>query len=695
MYKPKEPAAGKEDVQDAKTADTVTSAGSTVASGVAPNTSKPLATTVTGPNVGTYGPQNVSHVPELSRAAWEATNNRGLAWSDDPKSRLAVRMFSRGVMGAAFFTAGGLLTRKQMSGANQYNPTASFTEQQNALQFIAKSIDTLVGTPIKKVVTAVAGEQAGLSAVHFRPTNFRTYGNQMRGRSLGDETVNITFDFFSASVGDAWGRDLAAIIDPNAKKSWIDDKGHVSVSKAFDSAAKAATHYVTYNGGEDWAVAIPYAYFMKGQRHLLAKANPGFQYDFDQGLNGGSFKLHDNKIVGNYNKTGMLDIQTRFTMYNIGTLMYREVYAYVGNLLNGKPAQLYGSPDQSEDAHMNLADRAGNLLKWGARSAVKGAIIMTPSVPFFSITRTPQTKHRGIFIDPEKGSLGYAASPGVVADSLHANSRGLEASRYVDYWSYQHMPDEPNLSRHRVTSPGLTVGNFDPTLVARSTGENRFNAYGRTYGPVDALINVPGKLSTGAANVMTGPAAVLDNIAPSVTHTVKEALGVTEHTSGRFIRPMTYAAISYTPYMYAKAEFSNLWDNGKMDMAAERMINGATRFSWGEFKKGLNEVYNTVRLRPLDDPQREAEGQRRMLVDTSAADTFQETQAQQALKKEEKSHWRERMVSGQPIEKKIIAEHDAKGQASQAQPQKKPSYAEQEEMLKVLKKVAPPTNSIN
>ncbi len=638
--------------------------------------------------MGGYSPQMTPPI-DLTRKSWEATNNRSLGWSEDPKSRLAIRMFSRGVLGAAFFTAGGILTKKWMTGENAYHATESFSQQKNPLQVIAKLIDTVAGKPIETTVAAVAGKEAGLASVRFRSTRYTTFGKEMRGRSLGDEAVNITFDFFCASIGDAWGRDIAGIIDPNTKKTWIDDKGNINVSKAVQQAITKATRYVTYNGGEDWAVAIPYAYFMKGQRELLDRATPGFKYDFDRQLNGGSFRLKDNQIVGNYNKTGMADLQSRFTVYNIGTLMYREAYDYAGQLLKGKDAHLYGSPEGQHE-HKNLLGQAGDLLKWTARSAIKGTIIMTPSVPLFWMTRTPQTKHRGLFIDPEKGMLGRPPNgQGFPGDSIHANTPVPSASTYVDYWQYQHMPGEPVLTRHRVVSPGTNVGRIDPTLVGPAHGPNTFNAHARSFGPVDSVFNGLGKANYDVAHAATIPARWIDDHSMGATHQIKEAMGITDHTPRRFVRPMVYAAASYTPYMYAKAEFANLWDNGKMDLAAERLIDGAAKLNWGEFKKGVGEVYNSVLYRPLADPKREVEAQRRMLVDTSPADVFVETQAEQVIQKQ-KANWRDRVISGPPVEKQVIAAHDEK-----RVPAKKASYAEQEAMRKALEELTPPTNSIN
>jgi len=247
--------------------------------------------------IGAYSP-NSSKPIELSQKAWNESVNdpkTGVPWMNDWKSRMGVRAFSRGIMGAGFFVVGGMLSRKWMKG---YDLTKTFGEQENknALQFLAKSIDTVVGKPIEAIIKTVTGnERRAKRAVLFRSTYYtnklQVGGKTLWGRSLGQEVIDVTFDFFSASVGDALGRDLISGLDPNVKKDWIDDKGHVDVKKAAGHAGKAVWRYLTYNGGEDWAVAIPYVYFMKWQRQYINNFSPGWKYDFDQDKKGGSFKL--------------------------------------------------------------------------------------------------------------------------------------------------------------------------------------------------------------------------------------------------------------------------------------------------------------------------------------------------------------------------------------------------------------------
>lgn len=630
---------------------------------------------------GAYGPQSTR--PLITQKAWDEID-KNKTWMDDPQSRLGIRLFSRGIMGAAFFTTGGFLAKKWMKG---YDPTQSLMHHanKNPLSFIAKLIDTTVGKPIEAAVTSVAGKEMGLRAVHFRPTYWGRSGDKvMRGRSLGDETINITFDFFSASIGDAWGRDIAGWFDPHVKKTWTDEQGNVKIPKAIDAALKATTRYVTYNGGEDWAVSIPYAYFMKGQRALINKASPGFKYDFDRGLNGSALKVSSHHTVGNYNLEGIIDLQNRFTAYNVGTLMYREAYDYIGNKLAGKPNNLYGAPDR--EVPKDLLGKAGDLMKWMARSMVKGAIIMTPAVPFFWITRTPQTKYRTGFIDPEKGMVSKWNDN----KSIFVNSRPVESEFPLSYMEYQTSPT-PNHEGHydHFTFQDLgTVGNFEPGLAQQHTQypqNNNFDPYRKTFGIVDKGLNAVGKMNYRAAGMLDKPAAWADKTFGKTGEYFKSGLGIENNKFKNFTRPMVYAAASYTPYMYAKAEFANLWDNGKMDMSAERMIDGAAHFNWGEFKAGAGEIWSSILHKPLADPEREAEAERRDKIDTSPADIFTKSHAQMEADKHHSGlKWQDRVISARPTEKTTPV--------PQRQSQ---SLAEREALRKALEELNPPTNAIN
>ena len=710
---------------------------------------------LSGASMGAYGPQANQQI-ELNKKIWEesAKNPKNVPWMSDPKSRLAVRMFSRGIMGAAFFTAGGMLQRKWMVG--EYDVEKSLLEQKNPLQFIAKLVDTGVGKPIEAATLALTGsERKAKKAVLFRSTyyinNHVVDGRPLWGRSLGHEVVDVTFDFFCASVGDAIGRDIAGYFDPNVKKDWIDDKGHIKPQEAVNTAGKALWRYMTYNGGEDWAVSIPYVYFMKGQREWINRMSPGWKYDFDQTKHGGSFKVGGNpfkpdgtvdphhvpSVTGNYALEGILDFQSRFTVYNIGTLMYRELYDHVSNFLHGKPDRLYGAPDAPEQPGKGLLAKTGDVMKWMARSAIKGLIIMTPSVPFFWITRTNQHKHRGLFIHPEHGMMSRKKNddpanshfqPVAVSDYFYAlkykDDSVLKKDVYYSQFNrkasqfkgipYERVgPMDPyyaNPSMWRDPSdphkPGLAGTSFHPYRQQNSLPDRLFNSLGQgQYEVTHSLTHVAESADQHLGGIGQGIKNKLGGFGP-------ENKGSFTYFTGPFSR----ASMSYTPYMYAKAEFANLWDSGKVDLAAERLIDGASSLNWKEVKAGAGEIFNAILYKPFADPEREVEAQRRIVVDTSAPEIFNDEQFKdhkktqmrglkkneaevnliQGLEEQSKQNtplsWRERVVSAKP---EVAGAKDREDKDTRRGIQKSGSYSDQESMRKVLEELNPPTNAVH
>ncbi len=644
---------------------------------------------------GAYGAGNNKPNADLTSSAWE--KSKDAPWAGSPQGRLAIRTVSRGLFGAAAFAAGGLLGERLIRGEvwkagekiteHAYNSNASFFEQKNPIQFLAKSIDTFVGKPIQWAVKTVTGsEQAGLRAVRFRPTKYVDKVTQQMGRSLGEETVGVTFDFFCASVGDAFGRDLINMVDPNTKKPWNDKDGHFSLTDAGKNAAKTAFRYVTYNGGEDWAVAIPYVYFMKGQRALINHFSPGFKYDFDRSLNGGSFKVdNNNKVVGSYGLEGLIDLQSRFTVYNVGTLMYREAYNHVAAKLENKPTALYGAPDDPANANKGVLDKIADVGKWALRSAVKGTMYMTPAVPFFWATRSAQLKHQGVFVNQEQGILSHI--PNGRPNTLRAHELKIDSPiEQVYYANHTNEGWRPVGAKNTFANPL----------------NHEFKPYDQGGTLIDRGFDCIGKVNKKINNKITGMGDRLDDLLESHPHfDPRDKLGI--NFSAQYLPRFANAAVAYTPYMYAKAEMANLWDDGKMDASAERMINGATSFNWGEFKSGVGEVWNSMWKKPLSDPDREQEAQRRIDLDRSAPADFRKAHGERAARLNEKQAKEARDAAlkasgegtGLSWQDRIVAVKGGKTEVSPQFDSRPRTHAESEAMKKALAELDPPTNAIN
>jgi hypothetical protein len=329
-----------------------------------------------------------------------AKGKEGLAWSDSTKGRMAIRLVSRGLFGAAGFAWGQRVIAKQMTG---YHPETWVFDESKPLQVIAKGFDTMFGKPIQAFARRIAPEgQANLWAkesVNFRSKGYY-FGNVLgheQGRSLGAEMVGITFDFASMSVGDATARNIIQLFDPNLQKPWIGEDGKFDDDKLLDYVGKTAWRIISKNQGEDWVAALPYVYQMKWQRQALSKVWDGFKLSSDRQWNGGSFRVNNRgQIVGDYQAAGAIDLHARFVGYNWYTLMYNESYDAVARGFkqwqeNGYKIDATPLLDNPITA---IGDAIGASARYAAKSFIKANLYMNIAVIPFWLFRTPQTKWR-------------------------------------------------------------------------------------------------------------------------------------------------------------------------------------------------------------------------------------------------------------------------------------------------------------
>lgn len=360
--------------------------------------------------------------------------------------RIATRLVTRGVFGALAFTWAGNYANRSLKNYDPasirnfsewrtalFNPHSTpvlaegahevekYINRPNTMQAIAKMFDTAFGEPIKMGARMLAPkgreEFWANKAVQFRPRAMHhdpiskirpdaDWAARHYGRSLGHEVVAITTDFAAASAADAFTRNIAQAIDPNVEKDWYKD-GHFSLSKFGKDWARRTWQVVSFNQGEDWAVAVPYAYFMKWHRNVIDKLSPGFKYASDHSSwNGASDKVlahvDAGKItkltkVGDFQAEGAWDLQARFTVYNVLTLMYREAYKSVGNTLGNwwKGDQWLPKLSLSSNPVEAVVEGAGNAVRYTAKSFIKANLYMQPAVPFFWAFRVAQNKWRG------------------------------------------------------------------------------------------------------------------------------------------------------------------------------------------------------------------------------------------------------------------------------------------------------------
>lgn len=559
----------------------------------------------------------------LTAQAWsdELDHSQHKPWAATIAGRGAIRLFSRGIMGAAFYAIGGRLAR---NGLEHYRPGEAAT---NPVSAIAAGIDKFIGKPIESIATAMGHD--GKALVTFRPTRL-FYNRTSSGRTLGHEVIDVTADFAAMSIGDNFGRDIATALDPNVHHDWIDRPGHIDFEKVAKNVVSRAFHYVTYSAGEDWAMGVPYAFFIKGQRNLIDKYSPGFRYDSDRGLNGGSFKVDDHgKITGSFGFEGAMDLQSRFTVYNIGTLMYRETYMNIKNGLkhwSESGYQIPSPPASLGSAIHSAVDSVGQLSRWAMRDTIKATLYMIPSVPAFWMFRTPQSKYKGTFIHPEKGMIGYMGGKHMNLQAVHAHEWHRSTNKYA-----------PESNRFNEHTPTFFVAN-DGLGGAPSHGDavaNPFASYGEMNESGTALkIDVYNQkhsefdhFSNGFGHFNNEARRTFHNPIEGIRDHYKIDLNNEKLRLKNLTDSFVNASFAYTPYFFMKNDvMATNWDHAKMDMAIERAIDGATHFSPSEIKEGIGEVWASMQGwvaphgAPFKDPARELAAQKAICDDESPAD---------------------------------------------------------------------------
>lgn len=325
---------------------------------------------------------------DTSKEAREMWDSEKKPWASTSGGRLAIRAVSRGVIGAAFYTWG---TQKIMRDMPGYSRDA---KPENMLQYIARGFDIVAGKPIEKIFNAMGKD--GTAIVSFRPSL------KTGARTLGEDAIYNTFDFAMASAGDALGREVIGLFDPAVEKKWRGADGKIK----FPQAVKSLTHAggrIFLSQAEDWFVAVPYTFQQKFQRKVINKFSPGFEYTADSTLHGSCYKLdEDGRIKGTYAWEGALDLQGRFTGYNFGTGLFRDMVSAVKQGVEDTH-KVGKAPEKPTPATMFRAGK--HTLQHGTHyllnRLVKTAVIMTPSVPIFSAMRLPQNRNMGIGLTPD------------------------------------------------------------------------------------------------------------------------------------------------------------------------------------------------------------------------------------------------------------------------------------------------------
>jgi hypothetical protein len=656
--------------------------------------------------LGAYNAKN-SYTADLiatNRQEWEKSKlEKDTPWYQQPLRDTVRRTLSRGLAGAAGYTLGGYYFSKAMS---EYAPHLPST---NIVQKVAKVIDSTITPGIAKAVSAMGHD--GEAFVTFRKTgSYPGYGAK-GGRSLAHEAIMVTGDFASMSIADFWARKTIDTIDANGKKpDWKRDDGSIDWNKAVKTFGKNWYTALTYAAGEDMAVAIPYVLMMEHSTvPLLNKAFPGYRFDHDRNANGGSMIIDGmSRVNGNFTGAGVMALVKRFTEYNVGTLLFRESYHWMGTRLahlwdhKQMPALVKPDPENPNRTPMQTAaDGVKQFGMWLGRSAAKATMYMIPSAALFGAIRVPQHKFRGLFIHPEKGVLMHGERK-----LLHAAA--LEAG---------------------------TVTAETPVFFSQ-TGEAAINPF--THGKLQT--HVPSRGAFDAVLVPVGKAtdAVRESLRAPVGKAINGMFGIRDGAS--YAETALLASMAYVPYFWAKSDvLADKWDTGWMDVALERTIKGGLKGDRKEIRGGVGEIGHALMNEPFSDPSRElyaecrnatkeAPSDNEFDINPNAGESCDFLQPKYAAgqkvtigdpgqlawakrsgvnaPKPEKTHeltWLERTISATPDRPE--PGHDgasladtykiARRMPTDVNERPMRSYAEQQKMREALVRLVPPTNAIN
>lgn len=564
------------------------------------------------------------------------------AWSDSAKGRLAIRMFSRGILGAALFTIGGRMSRTQLVDYDPHTFKWSDTKSR-PLQGIAKLFDEAFGKPIGAMArwrvntkgmtqaeAQLAKANAEWDATMFRSTSYYHSngckldhnGRPMNGRSLGAEMVSVSFDFAMMSVGDAAGRNFVQMIDPHIRKTWmLNDKGekakegekaHFSADKFIQSWGRSAWRIFSKNQGEDWAVALPYVYQMRWQRKMLSKAfsndQKGIKVVFDHAWNGGAHKINnEGKIIGDYQLAGAIDLHGRFVGYNVLTLMFREGYDGLAHKLNRWKQDGY-SLNLHIPKHIDLIGDLNHAVRYGVKSFIKANLYMNPAVVPFWLMRVPQSKWRGGYINTglANGINEIASSEPITNRLLAEAAKQGKSLQELEKSAIHYAPNGNaifNFSTANKRVTGQTLSNtktfyFNNTPVNNIyqgvSGPNSWKIY-EHYEPglstwFSKALNPFGQFSYwlgGKFNQALGalPEGAIKNFigledAAMIAKQRGKAVTMNGTQAGRetFARNFVDASLAYTPYFFAKSELGLRVDDRPTNGSAGKMDNAIYKF---------------------------------------------------------------------------------------------------------------------
>jgi len=608
---------------------------------------------------------------------WAVTDDRWLKdkhhWTDTAAGKAGIEFISRITLGGIFYSLMENSQAMKNLGTYSRSKHEARVEKGEALflEKIAFAVDNTFGKTVVKLADKLyfrgalqkeynpitkreeviydSKGEAVLKARQFARfrENRNIHSNQTRsGRSLGAEMTVVTASFAAMSAGSALMRNLlSGLLNPKERASWSKD-GKFDAAHIAKKTAGKVWEIGTYNAGEDAAVALPYVFYMRWQRNILDKAFKGFKYSSDGVDNGGGYRIDDNGRVRDHMLlAGAADLQGRFTVYNVFTQLYRDIYDNIGGGIKQwwKGDKTVSAPSwikNPSELPSTAVSGTKHLLRYSIISAIRSIIQMTPSVPFFSVFRVPGSKINGMAVHADHGALHFLETDkkGNVIKGKNGKAKlgaSVRANLGAHYFKGDYYNDKGERgfdSRYKYLSQkNRKVENLPPMGFADDTSFDkptaffyRSNADGTGPHPTKAF-NPNGYANDGRELANSMAMKLSDKVARWMHKTAendtwaKATDGLfkfagykgddkaTKFARRRLAKESLMAGIPYASYFAAKVYTRDTYVNEQMNMGIERAIDGLLGFNRKEVAAGIAEISNTVMHQPLEDPERQTE----------------------------------------------------------------------------------------
>jgi hypothetical protein len=541
--------------------------------------------------------QGIDNIGDIPNDSWIKPKH----WTDTPNGRYAIEFISRFV-GGMFYS--WMDNSRQLKELDTYDPHRNPANANSGwIVKLASLTDKVLNPPLRKIFTATKGEKAADELLRFREIT-HNFDEPKKGHSLGTELVKVTVPFASMSVGTGLARNiLLGVLNPTERAGWLEN-GKFSLSHIAKRTLSKAWEIVSYNAGEDFAVALPYVYYMRMQRNALDKIYPGFKTSAHLSDNGGGFHINtEGKVDDNFQWAGFWDMEGRFTVYNVFTQIFRDSYDKVAvdlkkwqkNDFAITPPEFIKDPASIPE---KMVETAKGTTRYLAISTIRSLLQMLPSVPWFSLFRVPALKNQGLAVNTQAGqgfgALGYKDE--------HENFTPIRAGKGMEY-AGEAYKDKP-----LYWSENGQIFMVKDKAENMVQGQNPFagkDPYGYSKGRLDRSATAKMTDWIGSGLHAFSSKEVWANATRGFWTKV---VGLTEEDDIRkHSKTAIMTGIPYAFYFAEKVRRREKYTNEQMNLAIGRFIDGVTSFDMHEIREGKSEITRTMMGLPFKEPNRQAE----------------------------------------------------------------------------------------